>query len=178
MINRLKEIGYGLISIGKGHEVTLKNLFRKKVTIQYPEVRAKMSPRYRGRLDFNADVCIACGICVKSCPSNVITLEAGPAVPGRKGKVPVKYTADLTHCMFCGFCVEACPTQALRMSPDYEFAGRSRDIMIFDIDRLKREHVARYGETPEPTEEIPAAEKPKSAETSKSEENGLTADVR
>ena len=98
-MNQLREIGYALISIGKGHAVTLKNMFRKKVTIQYPEVRAKMSPRFRGRLDFNADVCIACGLCIKACPSRVIELEAGAQVPGRKGKVPLKYTVDLTHCM-------------------------------------------------------------------------------
>lgn len=158
MVEQIRELGYALVSCGKGLGVTFRNLLRRNVTLQYPEVKPEISPRFRGQLDFNQDTCIACSLCVKACPSKVLSLESSPPVPGKKGRVLEKYGMDLTYCMYCGLCVEACPTDALKMLPEYAYSCRTRDYLVYTKERLRADHVARFGETPVPE---PEPESPK-----------------
>ncbi|MBT5217239.1 MAG: NADH-quinone oxidoreductase subunit NuoI, partial [Gammaproteobacteria bacterium] len=70
-----------MIDLIKGFNVTLKALFREKVTIQYPEVKTPLSPRFRGKLalmryDNGEERCIACKLCSAVCPAQAITIES------------------------------------------------------------------------------------------------------
>ena len=111
----------GIKALVIGLATTLKNVFRKPVTIQYgyaprwskPETRP-IAPRYRGRFELIREPetgelrCTGCSICAQSCPGKCITVK------GENKKV-ASYHLDLDHCLFCGLCVEACPFEALGM---------------------------------------------------------------
>lgn len=115
-------------------KATARGLF----TVQYPEERLEMFPRFRGALmhlrnpETGEIRCTACEICVRACPHDCLAL-----VGEGKGKErrAVAYTWNSGSCMFCGLCVEACPFDAIAMSPDYNLASFSRDLME-DLETL------------------------------------------
>jgi len=74
--------------LAKGFALTFKHLFRKPITINYPDQKMPMFPRYRGkqvlmRDENGLEKCVACGLCAVACPADAIYLEAaendGPA---------------------------------------------------------------------------------------------------
>lgn len=110
MINPIKAI-FVLI---EGHLTVLKHLFKKSVTVQYPEKRRELNDTFRGKPEVSG--CIGCGICKKVCPSGAIEYEKD-----ENGKV-VSYIFDLKKCIFCGNCKYYCPQGAIKMTKDYELA--------------------------------------------------------
>jgi NADH-quinone oxidoreductase subunit I len=139
-ISNIKDGVYTAVSIVKGHIVTLKNLFRKKSTMQYPEVRWNLPDGYRGvpSLPVNADTqkdsCIGCGACVRICPTQLITVETHTGED--KKKVVDGFTMNIAYCMFCGLCAETCPANAIYMSKEYELAEFTKDNLIYNRDKL------------------------------------------
>ncbi len=98
-----------------GLSVTARTLFRKKVTINYPEERTPQSPRFRGlhalrRYANGEERCIACKLCEAVCPALAITIESDVADDGTRRTT--RYDIDLFKCIYCGFCEEACPVFA------------------------------------------------------------------
>lgn len=118
----MRVYGSGLV---KGLKVTIKHLFDRKLTEQYPEERPRLFSRFRGRLAIEPEKCIACGICVRTCPNGVLTLQEGRDETGKKKKLE-SYLIDHQYCMFCNLCVENCPTGCLYFSHDFEWAVFSR----------------------------------------------------
>lgn len=115
--------GKGLV---KGMWTTLKHLFERDLTIQYPEEMPYLQPRYRGHLYFEIEKCIACNICVRTCPNDVLSLESVRNEETKKRQV-VSYTIDHQYCMFCNLCVEACPADCLHFNHDFELSEYERD---------------------------------------------------
>ena len=119
----------------KGLLITGKHLFRRKITIQYPEEKTPQSPRFRGlhalrRYDSGEERCIACKLCETVCPALAITIEAGPRLEdgSRRAK---KYEIDLFKCVYCGLCEESCPVDAIVETRvfEYHFENRGENIM-------------------------------------------------
>jgi NADH-quinone oxidoreductase subunit I len=152
-IGYIREGVYTIYSIVKGHIVTIVNLFRKKVTLQYPEQRWELPEGYRGLPTLpvdsatGKDACIGCGACARACPTQLITVEAH--VGEDKKRVVDSFSINAGLCMFCGLCEDACPVGAIVLSDHYELAAFSRDDVIFDRTKLNELGGTREPE-PEP----------------------------
>ena len=135
------EIYTGGKSLVLGLGVTMKALVSPIVTVQYPREEIDISPNFRGHIDLILDpekktfLCITCGMCQRSCPSECITVQ-GKKEEGKKKKTLALFELDFTKCSLCGTCVEVCPTQALEFSNEYNLASFSKETFHFDI--LKR----------------------------------------
>jgi len=125
----------------KGFVITMRNMLRGTITVQYPEQRLELPERARWTVThrFNEDgtpKCTACLICVKECPDHVLRIDVSTKEEG--GKHIDRYVYELGACMMCGLCVEACPFDAIEMSHEYELATRSHDdltrVLLADVD--------------------------------------------
>ena len=137
IINDLKK--YFLIEIFKGLFLTFKYLFKKKVTINYPYEKGKISHRLRGehalrRYPNGEERCIACKLCEAICPAQAIKIEAEPREDGSRRTT--RYDIDMTKCIFCGVCAEACPVDAIVEGPNFEFATETREELFYDKEKL------------------------------------------
>jgi NADH-quinone oxidoreductase subunit I len=122
-----------------GFATTFKHLFKKPITVNYPDEKFPMFPKYRGkqvlmRDENGLEKCVACGLCSVACPADAIYLEAaendGTVQAGpRYASV---YQIHKTRCIFCGYCEEACPVGAIFMGKDYELAVYSKDDFVWD----------------------------------------------
>lgn len=122
--------------IAKRTEYDLYGLF----TLQYPEERYEMFPRFRGALmhlrnpETGEPNCTACGACERACPHGVITVEGEGK--GKDRKVTA-YRYDLGRCIFCRLCVESCNFNAIEMSREYELSRYKKDFILELDDLLK-----------------------------------------
>lgn len=123
----------------KGLRVTLRNLFARKVTIQYPEEKTPQSPRFRGlhalrRYPNGEERCIACKLCEAVCPAAAITIESDVADDGTRRTT--RYDIDLFKCIYCGFCEEACPVDAIVETRIFEYHMEHRGENIMTKEKL------------------------------------------
>jgi NADH-quinone oxidoreductase subunit I len=139
MIKRLVEYvkSFSLIDLLIGMRVTGRYFWKKKFTIQYPEEKTPVSPRFRGlhalrRYPNGEERCIACKLCEAVCPALAITIEAEPREDGSRRTT--KYDIDLFKCIYCGFCEEACPVDSIVLTnmADYHLEHRGENIMTKD----------------------------------------------
>ena len=136
-----------------GLRITGRYLFAKKITVQFPEERTPLSPRFRGlhalrRYPNGEERCIACKLCEAVCPALAITIESEQRDDGTRRTT--RYDIDLFKCIFCGFCEEACPVDSIveTRTFDYHFEKRGEHIMTkavsyTHLDVYKRQIAAR-----------------------------------
>ncbi len=116
----------------KGLWITLKVMFLPSITVQYPTEKLVPYPRFRGLLAYDAEACIACGMCARACPSKCIALANAVSPEGKRVPKIEWYAIDYGRCNFCGLCEGACPTKpnkALWHSLDYEAVFSAREEM-------------------------------------------------
>jgi NADH-quinone oxidoreductase subunit I len=124
-------------SIIKGLKVTASHLFRKKVTMQFPEVKWPFPQKYRGYPmlvtgDNGMENCVACKLCEIVCPPRAITIEIGAyAQQEKRERIPAEFIIDMGRCIVCGMCEEACPCNAIVMSRTHVMSSGSRSDLIF-----------------------------------------------
>ena len=117
----------------------LKHTFRRRLTVQYPEEKPYLAPRWRGRIILSRDPdgeerCVACYLCAVACPVDCISLQATEDKNGRR--YPEFFRINFSRCIFCGFCEEACPTYAIQLTPDFEMGEYKRQNLVYEKEDL------------------------------------------
>jgi NADH-plastoquinone oxidoreductase subunit I protein len=85
--------------IGQGFMITLSHANRLPVTIQYPYEKLITSERFRGRIHFEFDKCIACEVCVRVCPIDLPVVDWKLETGIRKKRL-LNYSIDFGICIF------------------------------------------------------------------------------
>jgi NADH-quinone oxidoreductase subunit I len=121
--------------------------FQKRVTVQYPDQKAYLAPRWRGRIILSRDPdggerCVACYLCAVACPVDCIALQATEDKTGRR--YPEFFRINFSRCIFCGYCEEACPTYAIQLTPDFEMSEYHRPNMVYEKEDLLISGVGKY----------------------------------
>ena len=140
-----------------GFATTFKHLFKKPVTVNYPEQKVPMFPKFRGkhvlmRDENGLEKCVACFLCAANCPANCIYIEAAEntaenRVSGAERYAKV-YNIDYNRCIFCGYCVEACPTDAITHGHGFELATFNATNLIYRKEQLLAPKPAHLGANP------------------------------
>ncbi len=120
MIKFLKSIK----ALLEGMFTVFKHLFKKSVTLQYPEELPNLPERFRGGHTLKG--CIGCGICQQVCPCNAITIK-------KSGGKVTSYTINMRKCMFCGNCQYYCPVGAIKLGTDFELATDSNKELLNEL---------------------------------------------
>ncbi len=127
--------------------IVFLHMFRRRVTIQYPDEMPNIPPRWRGRIILSRDPdgeerCVACYLCAAACPVDCIALQATEDEHERR--YPEFFRINFSRCIFCGFCEEACPTDAIQLTPDFEMGEYNRKNLVYEKEDLLIDGTGKY----------------------------------
>jgi NADH-quinone oxidoreductase subunit I len=130
---------FALWELLKGLGVTGRYFLAGSVTIQYPEERTPISPRFRGlhalrRYANGEERCIACKLCEAVCPALAITIDSEQREDNTRRTT--RYDIDLFKCIYCGFCEEACPVDSIVETNIFEYHFENRGEQIMTKEKL------------------------------------------
>jgi len=141
------------VETGRGLKTTFVQLFKKPLTIQYPEEKTPVYPRFRGRHrlhtfeDTGLEKCVGCSLCAAACPADCIRVVSAENDPDNRVSAGERYAAvyeiNMSRCIFCGYCEVACPFDAITMGNDYELSDFNRSDLIFTKEMLLAEPIER-----------------------------------
>ena len=101
----------------------ISNIFKPVLTDEKPIDEVQGAENYRGRLSFDSNACIGCGICIRVCAGEAITKEVKPVEGGQE----IKMNFDLTSCTFCGLCKDFCPKKAITLTDEVLMVSENKD---------------------------------------------------
>jgi NADH-quinone oxidoreductase subunit I len=137
----------------RGLKTSFMRVVEGPVTIEYPEEKTPVYPRFRGRHklhrfeDSGLEKCVGCSLCAAACPADCIRVVAAENTPDHQVSAGERYAAvyeiNMTRCIFCGYCEVACPFDAITMGNDYELADYTRSDLIFTKEMLLADHPER-----------------------------------
>ena len=127
--------------------IVFLHMFHKRVTIEYPEKKPYLPPRWRGRIVLTRDPdheerCVGCYLCAVACPVDCISLQATEDENGRR--YPEIFRINFSRCIFCGYCEEACPTNAIQLIPDFEMGEYNRQNLVYEKEDLLIDGQGKY----------------------------------
>lgn len=170
-----KNIYLGIWTILIGMRITLRHLFTKAVTVQYPDDRLPVPERARNRLYVNIDDCIGCDQCSMACPVDCISIETikstaadnlGMTSTGQKKRLWVsRFDIDIAKCCFCGLCVPPCPTDCIWMTGVYEYSEYDCSDLLYRFSRMTPAEIESARTKAVEAEKAAAAKKAAAART-------------
>ena len=133
----------GAKAIAAGFATTLKHLFRKPITEEYPEFKRRLPSRTRARIILTRDPdggerCVACYLCSAVCPVSCISMQSAEREDGRRGAA--WFRINFARCIYCGLCEEACPTAAIQLTPMFETCEREILKLVYEKEDLLVNH--------------------------------------
>ena len=146
-----------IFSVFVGLFIVLKHMFKRPLTVQYPENRVQVPKRSRGKhyltkWEDGLERCVGCELCAIVCPPQAIYVKPAPNLPGDVHSHGERYAADfqinMLRCIYCGMCEEACPTGAIVLGNNYELSGYSRESLIFTKAQLNEKFPGESGRDP------------------------------
>lgn len=153
----MKETIFKVMSMIEGLFIVLKHLFKRPVTLRYPEEKRTLPMRSRGRhyltkWEDGLERCVGCEMCAIVCPAQAIYVKPAENQPGDVHSHGERYASDfqinMLRCIFCGYCEEACPTGAIILSNEYELSGYTRESLIYTKMMLTEENPGDSGRDP------------------------------
>jgi NADH-quinone oxidoreductase subunit I len=142
----------------RGLKTTFARIGEGTTTIQYPEEKTPVYPRFRGRHKLHRfessdpanpglEKCVGCSLCAAACPADCIRVVAAENTPENRVSAGERYAAvyeiNMSRCIFCGYCEVACPFDAITMGHDYELSDYTRSELIFTKEMLLAEPIER-----------------------------------
>jgi len=144
----------------RGMLTTLGRIKEGVNSVEYPEHKIPVYPRFRGRHKLHRfediphngehaglEKCVGCSLCAAACPADCIRVVAAENTPENRVSAGERYAAvyeiNLSRCIFCGYCEIACPFDAITMGHDYELSDYSRADLIFTKEMLLAEPLER-----------------------------------
>ncbi len=162
-------IFHSIYTVIVGMRITIKHIFTRSATVQYPAVKMKIPERARNRLFVNIDDCIGCDQCSIACPVDCITIDTIKSTPDvdlgltskntKKRLYVTRFDIDIAKCCYCGMCVWPCPTDCIVMTDVYEFSEYDRKKLIYSFSNMTAEEIAAAGERLKKYDEEQAAKK-------------------
>jgi NADH-quinone oxidoreductase subunit I len=162
-------IFHSLYTVVVGMKITIKHLFTRSATVQYPTVKMKIPERARNRLYVNIDDCIGCDLCSVACPVDCITIDTIKSTPDvdlgltskntKKRLYVPRFDIDIAKCCYCGLCVWPCPTECIVMTDVYEFSEFDRKNLIYSFSNMTADEIAGAQERLKKYNEEQAAKK-------------------
>ena len=126
LTDMVQAVGSAMLGMG----VTIKHIWTKPVTLQYPDERQVMPERFRGFVHNDMDKCDACNICAKLCPVDCIYIETDGKA---KERMMTRYAIDYNKCIWCSLCTENCHTGSITMSHDYDHSVYDRRSLVYEF---------------------------------------------
>jgi NADH-quinone oxidoreductase subunit I len=145
----MKTVWEGIVALAGGFATTLKHLFRKPITEEYPEFKRPLPERSRAVIILTRDPdggerCVACYLCSAACPVSCISMQSAERQDGRR--YASWFRINFARCIYCGLCEEACPTLAIQLTPYYETCERDILKLVYEKEDLLVDHGGKNNE--------------------------------
>lgn len=130
-----------LVEIFKGLALTLRQMFSKSITRQYPTEKRQPLLGFRGKQalvrdpDSGESKCVACLRCATVCPSQCIAIRFHEE-EGTGRRLLDRYEIEALRCIYCGYCEEVCPVNAVVLTESYEYSAYTREKNYFTREDL------------------------------------------